>query len=61
MNYSLSVFLSCFLMTYWQLSVSSCRDLLVFLDLKVLLDSVVLLVCLDREEREDSLAFLDLL
>lgn len=41
--------------------VPLCRDLLVCLDLKVLLDSVVLSVCLDKEEREASLACLDLL
>lgn len=40
---------------------ASSRDLLVFLDLKVLLDNVVLLVCLDKEEREVSLACPDLL
>lgn len=34
---------------------------LVCLDLRVLLDSVVLLVCLDREEREVSLACPELL
>lgn len=43
------------------LSVAPYRVVLVFPDLRVLLDSVVLLVCLDREEREVSLACLDLL
>lgn len=42
-------------------SVYLCRVALVCLDHKVLLDSVVLLVCPDREEREGSLACLDLL
>lgn len=35
--------------------------MLVFLDLRVLLDSAVLLVCLDREAREASLDLPDLL
>lgn len=38
-----------------------CRVALVCLDLRVLLEVVVLLVCLDREEREVSLAHQDLL
>lgn len=42
-------------------SVSVCRVVLVFLDLRVWLEAVVLLVCLDREEREVSLVCLDLL
>lgn len=37
------------------------RVVLVFLDLRVLLDSVVLLVCLDREAKEVSLDFPELL
>lgn len=43
------------------LSVAPCRVVVVCLDHRVLLDSVVLLVCLDREEREVSLACPDLL
>ena len=38
------------------LSVSTCRVVLVLLDLRVSMEAVVLLVCLDREEREVSLA-----
>lgn len=37
------------------------RVVLVFQDLRVLLDSVVLLVCLDREAREVSLDLQELL
>lgn len=37
-----------------------CRVALVCLDLRVFLEVVVLLVCLDREEREVSLAHQDL-
>lgn len=36
-----------------------CRVAPVCLDLRVLLEAVVLLVCLDREEREVSLAHQD--
>lgn len=43
------------------LPVVAYRVPLVCLDLRVLLDSVVLLVCLDREEREVSLACPELL
>lgn len=38
-----------------------CRVALVCLDLRVLLEAVVLLVCLDREEREVSPVPQDLL
>lgn len=38
-----------------------CRVALVCLDLRVLLEVVVLSVCLDREERKVSLAHQDLL
>lgn len=38
-----------------------CRVALVCLDLRVLLEVVVLLVCLDREERKVSLAHQDFL
>lgn len=38
-----------------------CRVALVCLELRVFLEVVVLLVCLDREEREVSLAHQDLL
>lgn len=43
------------------LFVPLCRVALVCPDLRVLLEAVVLLVCLDREEREVSLAPPDLL
>lgn len=43
------------------LFVPLCRVALVCLDLRVLLEAVVLLVCLDREEREVSLVPQDLL
>lgn len=43
------------------LFVPLCRVAPVCLDLRVLLEAVVLLVCLDREEREDSLVPQDLL
>lgn len=43
------------------LSLTTCRVRLVSPDLRVLLDSVVLLVCPDKEEREVSLVCLELL